>query len=350
MKKEKICGIYKIENLINKKVYIGQSVDINTRFRSHKSELKRKNHSNRHIQNSYDKYGLEGFNFSILEICDANELDNLEIKWIKVTDSTNQDKGYNLESGGSLHKKHSKESRARMSESIRGMNHPFYGIKFTDEHKQILRESKTTNIPILQFDLDGKLIKRWEYGAGEAGKKLNIDQPAIFKCLKMTRKTFKGYIWLYEEYYNKYGLDLKFHMTRKSIEVKVVQLSKENSFIKLWNSVKEAQEFFNISHISEVCRNKKNSTGGFKWMYKENYEKQFGICTSLDNYYIDLSNNKQNKNPKSVSQYDLEGNFIATFESAREAERVTGVGYKMISRVCNGNRPYTHGFIWEFAS
>nr|DAW56018.1 MAG TPA: intron associated endonuclease [Caudoviricetes sp.] len=33
-----MCGIYKITNLISKKVYIGQSVDINYRFNNHKSE------------------------------------------------------------------------------------------------------------------------------------------------------------------------------------------------------------------------------------------------------------------------------------------------------------------------
>ena len=41
-------------------------------------------------------------------------------------------------------------------------------------------------------------------------------------------------------------------------------------------------------------------------------------------------------------------NYIATYESAREAERQTGIGYKMISRVCRGERPHTHGYIFKF--
>jgi hypothetical protein len=41
-------------------------------------------------------------------------------------------------------------------------------------------------------------------------------------------------------------------------------------------------------------------------------------------------------------------NFIAEYESAREAEKITGIGFRMISRVCNGQRHQTHGFIFKF--
>lgn len=52
---------------------------------------------------------------------------------------------------------------------------------------------------------------------------------------------------------------------------------------------------------------------------------------------------------KKVIQYDLEMNYINEYESAHEAERKTGIGFRMISRVCNGNRPYTHGYIFQYA-
>ena len=269
MKIEKICGIYKIENLVNGKVYVGQSINIKTRFMSHKSELKSNNHSNIHLQNSWNKYGEENFKFEILEECNFDNLNNLEKEWISKLNSINP-YGYNLEYGGKENKNISEYTRVKMKESKSGVNHPFYGVKFTDEHKQILRESKTTNIPILQFDLDGKLTKRWEYGAGEASKKLNIGQSGIFKCFKMIRKTYKGYIWLYEKYYNEFSIDLNFHLIKKGKNI--VQLSKENEFLCIWDSIKEAQEILNIRHISEVCRNN-NNAGGFKWMYKEDYEK-----------------------------------------------------------------------------
>lgn len=53
-------------------------------------------------------------------------------------------------------------------------------------------------------------------------------------------------------------------------------------------------------------------------------------------------------NKKPIIQYDLDGNFIAKYNSAREAEKETGIGFRMISRVCKGERPCTHGFIFKF--
>ena len=35
-----VCGIYKIENIVNGKVYIGQSIDIYNRWQNHKTKLK----------------------------------------------------------------------------------------------------------------------------------------------------------------------------------------------------------------------------------------------------------------------------------------------------------------------
>ena len=60
-------------------------------------------------------------------------------------------------------------------------------------------------------------------------------------------------------------------------------------------------------------------------------------------------NNKSRYIGKKVIQYDLNLKYINEYESAREAEKITGIGYKMISRVCNGQRPYTHGYIFKFA-
>lgn len=54
------------------------------------------------------------------------------------------------------------------------------------------------------------------------------------------------------------------------------------------------------------------------------------------------------KTNKPIIQYDLNMNRIAEYESAREAEKITGIGYKMISRVCNYQRPHTHGYIFRF--
>jgi group I intron endonuclease len=60
------CGIYRIINKTNNKIYIGSSVNILSRFSKHKSLLKHNKHDNDYLQNSYNKYGLENFLFEII--------------------------------------------------------------------------------------------------------------------------------------------------------------------------------------------------------------------------------------------------------------------------------------------
>ena len=94
------CGIYKITNLKNSKAYIGQSTDIKARWNNHKLELKNNSHKNSHLQNAFNKYGEDAFEFRILETTFEENLDNAEEYWINYFDTTNPEKGYNLKYGG----------------------------------------------------------------------------------------------------------------------------------------------------------------------------------------------------------------------------------------------------------
>ena len=49
-----------------------------------------------------------------------------------------------------------------------------------------------------------------------------------------------------------------------------------------------------------------------------------------------------------VNQYDLEDNFIKTWDSAREAERYTGAGHSGIIRCCKGQRKTCGNYKWKF--
>lgn len=89
-------GIYKIENLINGKIYVGQSVDLSKRKNEHFRQLKSHTHYNEHLQRSFNRHGLENFTFTILELCDINSLTRKEIKWINYFNSTCNKYGYNI--------------------------------------------------------------------------------------------------------------------------------------------------------------------------------------------------------------------------------------------------------------
>ncbi|WBC28431.1 intron encoded nuclease [Rhodobacteraceae phage LS06-2018-MD05] len=62
----------------------------------------------------------------------------------------------------------------------------------------------------------------------------------------------------------------------------------------------------------------------------------------------DIGRNKRPKNKKRIGQYNKDGSFIQSFESAREAERKTFIGYGNISSCANNKRKTAGGYIWKF--
>lgn len=103
MKKEKICGIYKIQNKTNGKIYIGQSVNIIKRFYMHRYNAfaaKKKDIYHLYLYEAIRKYGKDGFTYEIIEECKPEQLDKREQYWIKFYKSNEKDCGYNLSSGG----------------------------------------------------------------------------------------------------------------------------------------------------------------------------------------------------------------------------------------------------------
>lgn len=59
-------GIYCIRNLVNDKIYIGSSVNIESRWKTHKKLLKSNSHHSNILQNSFNKYGKDNFSFEIV--------------------------------------------------------------------------------------------------------------------------------------------------------------------------------------------------------------------------------------------------------------------------------------------
>ena len=86
----------------------------------HFGELNRNVHNNKHLQNAWNKYGEESFEFNVLEYCDVELLNEREKYWINHFKSTDSKYGYNIRIDPFTNRglKWSETQREKMYESI----------------------------------------------------------------------------------------------------------------------------------------------------------------------------------------------------------------------------------------
>ena len=118
-----MTGVYKITNMVNGKVYIGQAKDIEKRWKAHENTHTNKN-SDEYEQVLYRamrKYGFKNFSFEILMLCEEDLLNLMEIYYIQQYNSYihfENSNGYNMTLGGDgvkgyVYSKKEKESRSK---------------------------------------------------------------------------------------------------------------------------------------------------------------------------------------------------------------------------------------------
>ena len=119
--KKKTGWIYSITNKVNDKKYIGMTRDIKDRWYRHKRNLRLNEHKNEHLQNSYNKYGLNSFEFKIIE--ENIPYKSLEEKEKYYIEKFNTFKsGYNRTTGGEKNYSMSKETKEKLSKIFKGEN------------------------------------------------------------------------------------------------------------------------------------------------------------------------------------------------------------------------------------
>jgi len=112
--------IYKITNIVNQKVYIGQTKHPSIRWSKHKCKaIRYKN--DEHLCRAIRKYGINNFIFEIIDTANLiNEADKLEIFYIAKYNSADREFGYNIHLGGQGTRVVSKETREKLSLAARG--------------------------------------------------------------------------------------------------------------------------------------------------------------------------------------------------------------------------------------
>jgi group I intron endonuclease len=138
------CEIYKITNLTNGKIYVGQAVShilnhkkyrpygYEGRFRCHISEaFSSKKNQSHYLNNAIRKYGANDFVVELIECCEIENADERETYYIKELNSLYPN-GYNLKNGGNVFT-HSEESKKRLSNGV--LN--YFKDKKSDRFKDI---------------------------------------------------------------------------------------------------------------------------------------------------------------------------------------------------------------------
>lgn len=301
-----------IRNTINNKKYIGQSKDIKLRWTHHKCDLNANCHSNKHLQGSWNKYGEDVFEFSVIEETKQEDLNARERFWITYYDSVNN--GYNFDYGGD----------------------GTFGYKHSEEEINRMRRIQSPNI-VLQFDKDCKFIKEWIGGASHIDKELNYTKECILSRCEHTIKKMSPYkdsYWVYkEEYYNSDFSWDKYLANEKIVTVKkksikhnkrICQYTKDRMLVKIWNSLKEIRAAgYNTSPISTVLHfsRGKRTSQGYIWTF-EGYDFSDGYFDCLIKY-----KNKANENRKQrVIQIDCNTlEHIAEYDSMVDAAKALGL-------------------------
>lgn len=301
MSKEKICGIYCIENMINCKKYIGSSLDIKDRWRHHKAALRSNRHHSIHLNKSWNKYGEENFSFYIIEECNKHDLIKREQHYIDFYNSYNKQYGYNVQ----CYANRPVFTGASIEDLIQGK----YKITY-EQFLQINYLLCNTDIPILEVakitEVSNQTLYKIYYG--KQYKKI-FNQELFIK-----RNCVKG-----ENHYNSI-IDEK---TATEVIEKLLN-GKTNL---------EIGEELNINNriVSDIRHHN-------AWNYL------------TKNIVFPSPKIKQPSRYRKIIQYDKNNNYIREFESVKAAMDyldITSTG-NLVS-VLNGRRKTAYGYVWKYA-
>jgi plasmid maintenance system antidote protein VapI len=220
--------------------------------------------------------------------------------------------------------------RTSISQTCRGILKTAGGFqwKYKGDEKPIVKIHQAgQEIAIVQFSLTGNTIKKWK-SATEAAKELGIQSSHIASVCKGNRNTTGGYKWVYEG-------DSPSHPSERE-GVKVLQYSLSGNLLNEYSSIVGASKETGIdkASISQTCRGRTNTAGGFQWKYKDRKDSVSAV---------------ERKGKKTVVQYSLKGKRIREWESAAEAGRELNIERGSITAVCRGRRNMTGGYRWEYA-
>ena len=243
--------IYKITNLINNKIYIGQTI------RSLEVRIKAHTHAKSYIGKALRKYGLENFKIEVIDTASsADDLNSKEKYWIE-TYNTISPSGYNLKEGG-VQGRLSKESIEKISKTLTGRKVPLEVVKKVSEKrkKTVYKIDKKTNEVIAKYNSVFDVEKD------------GYCRQLVSKCAKfygIKKYSHSGYYWKYETESNTTKDNLLNKASKNNDKKRTIKLEKDGVVLS-FNSQKEAADLLDCqtSMFTMLRKGRLKTVKGYK--------------------------------------------------------------------------------------
>jgi group I intron endonuclease len=187
------AGIYCLKNVKNGKLYVGSSIHLKRRLQDHYNRLKRNAHHSPYLQASFNKHGVDSFQFNLLEITATDKTIEREQYWIDLLQPV-----YNISHvagkptlAESIKKKIGDALRGvpKSEEHRRKCGLAMLGKKLTEEHKQQIREVHSKDYIVIsptgeRHEISGLFLFAQQYG---------LDESALASCARGEYKHHKGW-------------------------------------------------------------------------------------------------------------------------------------------------------------
>ena len=295
------CGIYQIQNKLNKHFYIGSAINIRKRLRSHLNRLQKHKHDNIHLQHAFNLYGIDVFEFYVVEFCTPEVRLKSEQYWID-----------------------------------RFFGKPFfYNINPKADQPpihfgpRILSEESHRNIILA----NSKKVVCLETGEEfesitKAAKQLNVSKVTLSKVCKGKRYTCGKLHFRYKEDYLKLTEEDIYNIIHTKPDLPRAKRCVCVETGVVYRSVSAASSAYGLSHslVGLVCDGVRHSAAGHRWMYEEDYNRLTAeeLKTILNTPIYDSKK----------ACVCLETGVV--YESISEAARQTGLNLHSMEAVCNG--------------
>lgn len=335
--------IYKITNLINGKIYIGQTiVPEPVRWQQH---IFNANHNPNNdcskLCNAINKYGRENFKREILEtVKTKEELNEREKFYIELYNSTDDTIGYNICLGGDSHLIYKDEDIIKAYEKTKST---IQTAKLVGAHPScILNRLKALNLyylptTVLQYNLKGDLLNTFESFA-QAKRDTGLPLPKLIPSHNYTC----GYVWVYK----KDDVDvlniINKIINNDNLKKPYLQYDLEGNFVRKWESAAEASRELNldVSSIKAAARGDQITAGKYIWVKKDS---PFTFEEKYENYLLSSSCCE-------IEEIDKEGNVIQKYQSANQAEKILGLSYNEVKLVCDGITSNARGRYFRYSN